>query len=307
MDPVDRHLLNEWCERWLGSVPVRHLFARHHLSSVVGLGLPDGRNVVVKIRPGATRIAGCVAVQRHLFGSGFPCPEPLVGPAPFGSGIATAETYLADGERLIADAVGTPLFAELLARLVGSAPPLASLPTLEPPPPWVAWGHEGAGIWPRPDDLNVDLNEETGATWIDEIGRRVRRRLLASPGAPIVGHVDWESQNLRWKGISPFSVDDWDSVAALSEPGIAGAAAAIFPSSADGRTVAATVEQTEAFLDAYQKARAIDWSADDQEICWAAGMWVLAFNAKKEVSGGGRGYLEHIQRESQERLLRAAA
>jgi hypothetical protein len=298
--------LNEWCEQWLGSVPVRHLFARQHLSNVVGVELSDGRQVVVKIRPATARIAGCVAVQRHMFATGFPCPEPLAGPAPFRSGVATAEAYLAGGERLTADAAATPLFAELLARLVRSAPTLASLPTLEPPPPWVGWNHDGPGTWPNPDDLDLDLNEES-TPWIDVIGKRLKERLSVSPSAGVVGHGDWESQNLRWNGFSPLSVDDWDSVAELCEPAIAGAAAATFTSAPDGQTVAATVKQSAAFLDAYRLARATDWSTDEVEICWAAGMWVLAYNAKKETRGGGSGYVDHLKRESDERMRRACA
>jgi hypothetical protein len=261
----------------------------------------------VKIRPAAERIAGCSAVHRHLFAKGFPCPEPLAGPAPFGSRIATAEAYLPGGEPLRVDADTTRLFAGLLAKLVASAPSPAELPTLDPPPAWVGWSHDGHGIWPPADDLEVDLNQETGSAWVDEVGRRVRARLAAPSGTPMAGHVDWESQNLRWNGLSPYSVDDWDSVATLSEPEIAGAAAAIFPSSADGRTVAATVGQTAAFLEAYRKARAVDWSAEQLEVCWAAGLWVLAFNAKKEVSGAGKGYLEHLKSESRERMRRAGA
>jgi hypothetical protein len=34
-------------------------------------------------------------------------------------------------------------------------------------------------------------------------------------------------------------------------------------------------------------------------------MWVLTFNAKKETLGGGRGYLDHLERAAQERLRRA--
>ena len=32
-----------------------------------------------------------------LFESGYPCPEPLSGPAPFGDGMATAEVYVPGG------------------------------------------------------------------------------------------------------------------------------------------------------------------------------------------------------------------
>lgn len=209
------------------------------------------------------------------------------------------------GESLAGDAATPALFAGLLARLIESAPPVEAVPSLDPAPPWVGWGHGGAGTWPRPDDLEVDLNDHAGPSWVDALGGRLRNRLSASRAGAIVGHVDWESHNIRWRGRTPVSVDDWDSVATLSEPAIAGAAAAVFPATPDGRTVAADVEQTAAFLDAYQEARDIDWTADELEIGWAAGMWVLAYNAKKEARGAGRGYLEHLGRELRERMRRA--
>jgi hypothetical protein len=91
----------------------------------------------------------------------------------------------------------------------------------------------------------------------------------------------------------------------LSEPAIAGAAAAVFPASPDGRTVAATIQQTEVFLDAYEAVRGSRWKREDEELCWAAGLWVLTFNAKKETFGGARGYLKHLELEASERMLRA--
>jgi hypothetical protein len=69
--------------------------------------------------------------------------------------------------------------------------------------------------------------------------------------------------------------------------------------------VAATIQQSESFLDAYQAARNRRWTSEEEEICWAAGMWVLTYNAKKEARGGGRGYLEHLEREAPERIRRA--
>lgn len=305
--------LHDWCERWLGAAPARVLFEKGHLSRVVGVELPDRRRIVVKVRPCSERLAGCVEVQRRLSLQGFPCPEPVAGPAPYGSGsrCATAETLIPGGTELGGDADPARPFAELLARLVRLAPRPDELPALEPPPPWVGWDHNEPGIWPRPDDLDTDLNAGRDQDWIDELGRRLRARLCAATGAVVVGHADWESHNVRWRGPSrspsPLAVDDWDSVASRVEPAIAGAAAAVFPSSADGRTVAATIPQTAAFLRAYQAALGRRWSADDQEICWAAGLWVLTYNARKETFGGGAGYLRHLDREAEERLRRAGA
>ena len=282
----------------MGAAPARILFEKGHISRVTGVELSGGRLVVVKVRPRAERIAGCVAVQRHLFARGFPCPEPLAGPAPIGTGgeCATAEALIPAGTELRAEAGAPSLLARLLAALIRLAPAPSEIPR-EP------------GIWPRPDDLDIDLDPDARrpSDWIDEIGRRVRARLSAFAGDPVVGHADWESHNVRWRRRSPLAVDDWDSVASLGEPAIAGAAAAVFPSSSDGRTVAATIAQTEAFLGAYRVARDRRWSTDAEETCWAAGMWVLSYNARKETLGGGAGYVRHLDREAEQRLRRAGA
>ena len=125
-----------WCRRWLGAEPTDELFQLGHLSQVMGLRLADGVAVVLKVRPPSERLAACVLVQRHLWAAGFPCPEPLAGPAPLGKLSATAEVLVEGGSQLPLTDDSPRLFAEALARLVTLAPPVASLPTLEPWPPW---------------------------------------------------------------------------------------------------------------------------------------------------------------------------
>jgi hypothetical protein len=82
---LQQNELEAWCERWLGAPPAHRLFEIAHLSIVTGLRLTDGREVVVKARPPADRIHGCVHVQRHLWAVGFPCPKPLAGLPPWAS------------------------------------------------------------------------------------------------------------------------------------------------------------------------------------------------------------------------------
>jgi hypothetical protein len=312
---IDAALLREWCELWLGAEPERVLFRKGHLSAVVGLRLRNGEQVVVKARPPDGRIAGCVAVQRHLFAQGFPCPRPIAGPEPLGNAVATAEALVPEGSSCARAGDAHQQLATLLADLVRRAPSPAEVPPLEPAPPWVGWAHEGPGPWPVPDDLDLDLNEHVGPAWIDDTAVRLRERLSLDAADPIVGHVDWESHNIRWLDDAPHIVDDWDSVAALPEQAMVGAAAAVYPASADGSVVAATIAQTEAFLRAYPRARG-RWGPGDEQVCWAAGLWVMTYNAKKEVVGrrtgrttlgGSTGYAEHCRRELQERLRRAGA
>src|SRR5262249_46951758 len=77
-----RALITAGCGRWLGAEPTDVLFHQGHSSQVIGLRLSNGLAVVLKLRPPSERLAACVLVQRHLWAAGFPCPEPLAGPAP---------------------------------------------------------------------------------------------------------------------------------------------------------------------------------------------------------------------------------
>lgn len=273
-------LLAPWCAQHLGAALRETLFERHQLSYVVGVRLDDGREVVVKVRPPNARLDACTLVQRHVWERGFPCPALLVGPSPFGELTATAEAHLPAGELLSRDADAPRRFATALALLVSLAPAPDEVPSLAPAPPWLGWGHTGAGTWPYPDNLAADLNTVAGPAWLDDLGARLRARLCASTLPAVIGHADWESQNLRWQDGELVAVHDWDSVVALPEMAIAGAAAAVFP--ADRLPLSdATVAESEAFLVAYAAARGRPWSDEERQLAWAAGLWVRAFNAKK--------------------------
>jgi Ser/Thr protein kinase RdoA (MazF antagonist) len=167
----------------------------------------------------------------------------------------------------------------------------------------VAWDHNQGGVWPPPDNRVADLNDHPETAWLDEIGQRVQRRLHRMPSAPaVVGHGDWESHNLRWHGRTPWVVHDWDSVMSGPEPVIVGLAASVWPCGARPR--AATVDESQAFIEAYQRAAGRPWSRDETEASWAAGLWVYAFNTKK-ASLDGLPWLKPD--EADERLRRAAA
>lgn len=298
--------LAAWCVRWLGAQPTRVLFEVAHLSIVTGLRLVDGREIVVKARPHTDRILACVHVQRHLWAAGFPCPEPLTGPHPLGTLTATAEAFVPGGNRLEPGTDSPRLFAEALAALVRLAPSLASLSTLAPPPAWVFWDHDQPGIWPLPDDRDDDLNRYPEPAWLEAVGRRVRRRLLQCRQPPVVGHADWEEPNLRWIDRRLHVVHDWDSVVSCPEAALAGVAAAVCP--AFGGPGTATLEESEAFLLAYEQVRGRPWSVDDWQVCWAAGLWIRAYNAKKATLEDDEGaMLERLASEATERLRLARA
>src|SRR5262249_54694791 len=85
-----------WCTRWLGAPPASELFEAGYLSTVKGLRLTDGREVVVKVRPDGPRLAGCVVVHGALWTAGFPCPEPLSDLRPLNGYAASAEALVPD-------------------------------------------------------------------------------------------------------------------------------------------------------------------------------------------------------------------
>ncbi len=295
--------VDDWCRRWLGAGAGEVLFTAGHLSRVVGMRLADGREVVVKVRPAAWRLTGCADVQQELWQAGFPCPRPLVGPVPLGGYAASAESLMPGGDVLGVAGNAVECYAELLELLVRLVPAPGTIRPLLPSPPWVAWDHPHGGVWPPPDDRDADLNADSGAAWLDEVGRRVTGRLRQlRRETHVVGHGDWEAQNLRWCGRQPVAVHDWDSTVSAPEPVIVGLAAAVWPCGAEPR--AASVPESQAFIEAYQRAARRPWSADEVQASWAAGLWVYAFNAKKASLDG----LSRLDPgEAAERLRRAGA
>lgn len=303
---VDDERLARWCEQMLGAKPAEILFRSGHLSVVVGVRLADDRKVVVKIRPDAPRISGCVAVQGHLWSLGFPCPRPLAGPRLIGDGeTATAEEYVTGGIQLTRDPRAPEQFARLLWRLIERCAELPMDFDLGPPPPWVEWDHTRAGTWPRSDEGDDDFNADAEPRWLDEVAARARSILLNLRARDVVGHVDWESQNIRWHEGRPLVVHDWDSAAARPEATIVGAASAEFTVSGEPPS-AATIAETELFLDAYQQARGVAFTHEELRAAWAAGLWVLAFNAKK-TRVLARDKTEAFAHEAWERLRRATS
>ena len=98
-EPTTQAAMAAWCRQWLGAEPTDVLFEQGHLSQVTGLRLADGAVVVLKVRPPSERLAACILVQRHLWAAGFPCPQPLAGPAPLGILSATAEALVEGGSQ----------------------------------------------------------------------------------------------------------------------------------------------------------------------------------------------------------------
>jgi hypothetical protein len=301
-----------WCTRELGAAPVEAfpveaVLAAVGMSDVLAVRLDDGRTVVVKRRENEFgRASSCVAVQRKLAANGFPCARPLTA-VTFRDGFAVhAEEWRPGGEVLRGDG---PDVAERSATLLADLMTRLSRATASPPlpnPEWVRWGHDGPGVFPANERHDARVPRVPVPAWIDEVARRTRAKLLR-PGLPcVVGHADWETQNLRWIGEEPHAVYDWDSLASLPEAAIVGAAAGAF-ASAEVPTLA-PVASSVVFLDTYQRERGRAFNAAELEIAWGASIWPALHNARGEVLHQvGRIAFTALEQQADERLALAGA
>ena len=298
---ITPNAITEWCVETFGSAPAKTLFEGGYLSQVIGIELSNGRRIVVKVRGWQDRLVACAQVQRALLASGFPAPELLVGPDRWGDAYAiSAEQLIEGGDRAPDVPRMARRFAEGLALLVRSAPSPSDIGTLAPSPPWVGWDRADEALWPEPDDRDGDLNAHEGDPWLDDIARSARARLLGIASPCVVGHGDYYSGNLQWRGDELLAVHDWDSVVAQPEAAIVGQAAAVW---CLGEI--ATVEQTQEFLDSYLMALGAAPVKGWIEDSWAAGLWARAFEAKKASLGGEDPYRILTPTEAQERMQRA--
>jgi hypothetical protein len=135
---------------------------------------------------------------------------------------------------------------------------------------------------------------------------RARVRLLAVGLPCVLGHADFEAQNLRWHGQEMWAVHDWDSLAYQPEAALAGAASGAFASA--GPPTLAPIESSEAFLIAYQNIRERLFTAVEGEIAWAASLWMAAYNAREEALRGDPPVGgDTLRAQAAERLRRANA
>ncbi len=273
--------IDQWCLLWLGSHVQTELFVTGGMSRVVGLRLVDGQEIVVKLRHPEPRLYGCAAAHRHLWLAGFPCPEPLAGPHPLGRELATAERFVPGGDQLEPTLANAERYAWALAELVRLAPSPSSIASLEPPPFWAWWNYPGPTTWPWQSPEMTALAAERGwprprggprLAWLADLAQRAHGRLSRFQAPAVVGHVDWWVENLRWLDGRLHVVHDWDSLAAQPEPILCGFGSTMFAESL-AHWVQADLAASEAFIASYERARGRAWSAEEREVCWAAGLW----------------------------------
>ncbi|HEX9334732.1 MAG TPA: hypothetical protein VF892_02560 [Pseudonocardiaceae bacterium] len=297
--------LPAWCQDHLGGEPADVLFQLHQMSMVFGLRLADGRHVVVKARAGDGRAVSCVAAQARLAERGFPCARPLTPVIGVGSLSVHAEQFRPGGDVLPGDSPDVAVrYAEVYARLMAELADVRVAPPL-PNPRWARWDHKDSGLWPAIGFLD-ELDQSAVPAYAVDTADRVRKRMLATDLPCVLGHADFEAQNLRWHDSHLWAVHDWDSLAWQPEAALVGTASGVFPKT--GPATLPPIESSEAFLVAYQDTRGRRFTAEEQEIAWAASLWTAAHDVrwealrrKRPVSG------DALRAQATERLRRANA
>ncbi|GAA1077109.1 aminoglycoside phosphotransferase/kinase family protein [Nocardiopsis metallicus] len=295
--------LPRWCLEHLGAAPVAQLLRTQRISTVFGLRLAGGGEAVVKARPDDGRADSCVAAQARLAERGFPCPRPLIPVVRVGALAVHAEEHRPGGDMLHGDSPeSAELYAEVFARIMTGLDGLSVPPPL-PNPRWVRWDHEGRELWPTLAFLDAEDQSAVPAHVVDTAAR-AREKLRSADLPCVLGHADFEAQNLRWHGARVWAVHDWDSLAWQPEAALVGAAAGTFATT--GPPVLAPVESSEAFLTAYQDLRGREFTAEELEVAWAASLWPAAHNARWEALHGTAPLSTGTLRAQAERRLQRA-
>jgi Ser/Thr protein kinase RdoA (MazF antagonist) len=298
--------LSGWCKEHLGADMLGCLPQSSQMSSVFAVQLVDGREAAVKVRPDENgRAAACTEAQRQLAADGFPCARPLT-PVLVADGMAVhAEEWRPGGFMMRGDTAGVARrFAALLGWLTQELERVTVPPPL-PNPYWLSWDHGGPGPWPAKDFLD-ERDQSLIPGFVVETVTRATRRLLRTELASVLGHADFETQNIRWLGDQPWAVHDWDSLAWMPEAAIVGAASGAF-ASAETPTLA-PLDSSEEFLLAYQQRTGRPFTQEEIEVAWAASLWPAAHNARAEALFGQPPVAgAPLRAQADERLARANA
>ncbi|HEY0447538.1 hypothetical protein, partial [Actinophytocola sp.] len=262
-------------------------------------------DVVVKARADDGRAGSCVAAQDRLAERGFPCARPLTPVVGVGSLAVHAEEFRPGGDMLPGDSPDVAVrYAEVFARLMAELADVTVAPPL-PNPRWARWDHPDSGVWPAIEFLD-DRDQSAVPAYVVDTADRARGRLLAASLPCVLGHADFEAQNLRWHGREVWAVHDWDSLAWQPEAALVGAASGAFAKV--GPATLAPIESSEAFLAAYQDIRGRLFTAVEQEVAWAASLWPAAHDARWDALHGVTPVSGNALRaQAAERLRRANA
>jgi hypothetical protein len=270
----------------LGARPAGGLFHVASVGSVTGIGLTDGRRVVVKAFPPryGRRFLGAVGqVQDALVADGLPCARRLAGPEPVGRGLATVEAFLDDpGQPSAFGPDEQRASARGLARLIEVAPRVDGL---EEHP----LRTEDGELYPEPHSPLFDFDATAaGAEWIDALAEVARPCLRL--GRLVVGHTDWAARNVRLSADGVLAIYDVDSIALAPLAAVVGQAAVCWRATGDsGEATAPGVAE----VDEWMRELPIELSDEERRAVDANVLYHLAYSSRCEhaIDPDGRRHL----------------
>lgn len=261
-------------------------FRSGRIDAVYGLLLGDGRKVVMKIHRPPVDVSGLKATREalsYLASTGYPCPTPIDGPSTRGAHVVTIETLLEQGAP--ADARNPEIRRALARALVEHIRILRDVAHLRARlPAGPAWTRYSDGPWPAPHDPIFDFTlTPEHWDWLVAFARKAADELLSLRGhdALVIGHGDWNDGNARFADQQVVAAFDWDLMTE-AEAVLAGLTACAYLDAG-----APSPSEATAFLRDVEDARGGAFTATQRRAASAAGRWVLAFNARCELSNLG--------------------
>jgi hypothetical protein len=281
----------------LGASVAGYLFQTTSVSSVHGVVLEDGREIVIKAKPPVETnldlpfdrgsLEAIVAVQRRLVAAGFACPRPIVGPVSLGHGLATVETYLAPGERrdprdpATRAVIARGLFEHMRLLDPAMAPALRhfDLPADR--------------LFPQPHSKLFEPSEPD-TVWVREFARRARDLAEAEPGPLRLGHCDWRIEHVQLRGDQIVATYDWDSLAVLPETRIVGVDAHGHTAdwSQDAVRNTPTYDDIVAFIADYEALREQPFTVGERRATRAWAAYFIAYGAWITIRPGERAWAD---------------
>jgi len=261
-----------------------NFFCELSVGAAFGLRLKNGRRVVVKAHPlyrSLDFLQAVHKVQYHLYNHSFPCPKPVIGPSPFRNGLATTEEFVRKGEFVDAhDPAIRRKMAQTLAQVIDLT---KSVPDDVQALSQEVMFHKHA-LWPTPRPAIFDFETtDAGAKWIDDIAREAKRTNPSSIGSIVVGHGDWNCNNLAFKDGELGVAYDWDSLTLDSELVILGNAAGSFTFNRhlEGPR-APKPDEVRLFIEEYEVSRETSFSVRERMAAAMAATYCMAYLARIE-------------------------
>jgi hypothetical protein len=268
-DAVWRQLCPEAVECFAFEVSVGALF---------GLVVRGGDRVALKVHRTATaeRLGTMQQVQEHLWRYGSPVPRPLGV-----RGRGTLEEWRDEGERRDAREPKTRrALAQLLVRLTRLTRGVHTAVDLPP-----FFPRSDGPLWPAPHNVLIDFDATAaGAEWIDDIAAAAKAQRDQGVGDIVIAHHHWTAKHVRWTGIQPTVVYDWDSMSVGFETVFAGEAASHFTWDFEPLPSA---DEALMFIADYERARTASFTREEQATASAAAVYARAYTTRCTHALGG--------------------